>query len=131
LVLDETVRDLLLPLQPAIERLTGAAIEFSAEPRLAGRSLRISASGVRGAIEVPEDFDPEPARAARRKRIDEVRTKLDGSERKLSNSQFLERAKPEAVERERANHAELTQLQLHLREELEQLERTEDGGSGV
>ena len=94
---------------------------------LAGRSLRISSAGVRGAIEVPEDFDPQPARAARRKRLDEVSTRLAASERKLGNDQFLERAKPEAVERERANRSELEQLELHLREELEQLERIEEG----
>ena len=105
--------------------MTGANLEFSAEPRLAGRSIRISAAGIRAAMEVPEDFDPAPAVAARRKRLDEVERKLAQSDRKLGNPQFLERAKPEAVERERDNHAELEQLAVHLREELEQLERIE------
>src|SRR5438876_2059536 len=52
LVLDESVSELLRPMQPAIQRMTRASIEFSGEPRLAGRSLRISSAGVRGAIEV-------------------------------------------------------------------------------
>ena len=108
-----------------VERLTGASIEFSAEPRLAGRSIRISVGGVRAAMEVPSEFDIEPALAARRKRLDEVRAKLEQSERKLGNEQFLSKAKPEAVERERENHAELQRQELHLREELEQLERIE------
>jgi valyl-tRNA synthetase len=125
LAVDASVEELIEPLRPALERLTGAKLEFSAEPRLAGRSIRISVSGVRAAIEVPEEFDPEPAIAVRRRRLAEVDGKLEQSDRKLANPQFLERAKPEAVDRERANHTELQQLVVHLREELEQLERIE------
>ena len=77
-------------------------------------------------MEVPDEFDPEPARAARRKRLDEVLAKLEQSDRKLANEQFLSRAKPEAVQRERDNHAALKQQEFHLRDELEQLERIED-----
>ena len=124
-VVDSSVEELLAPHRAGIELMTGANLEFSAEPRLAGRSIRISAAGIRAAMEVPEDFDPAPAVAARRKRLDEVERKLAQSDRKLGNPQFLERAKPEAVERERDNHAELEQLAVHLREELEQLERIE------
>jgi valyl-tRNA synthetase len=54
-----------------------------------------------------------------------VRARLEQSERKLANEQFLTRASPDAVERERSNHAELKQQELHLQEELEQLERIE------
>jgi valyl-tRNA synthetase len=125
LVVDASVEESAEPLRAAVERLTGAKLEFSAEPRLAGRSIRISVSGVRAAVEVPEEFDPGPAIAVRRRRLDEVGQKLEQSDGKLGNPQFLERAKPEAVDRERANHAELEQLAVHLREELEQLERIE------
>src|SRR5206468_7293622 len=107
------------------ERMTGAKLEFSAEPRPAGRSIRISVSGIRAAVEVPEEFDPAPAIAVRRKRLAEAEEKLAQSERKLGNPQLLERAKPEAVERERANNAELGVLRVHLVEEIEQLERIE------
>jgi valyl-tRNA synthetase len=125
LVVDESIRPLVEPLRSGIERLTGAAVAFSAEPRLAGRSIRISVAGVRAAVEVPSGFDPEPAIAARRKRLQEVTAKLAQSERKLANEQFLEKANPEAVERERSNQAELRKQELHLHEELEQLERIE------
>ena len=77
-------------------------------------------------MEVPAEFDVEPARAARRKRLDDVQAKLEQSERKLGNEQFLQKAKAEAVERERENHAELERQQVHLREELEQLERIQE-----
>ena len=129
LVVDASVEGLLEPMRPAVERLTGAKLEFSAEPRLAGRSVRISVSGTRAAMEVPEGFDPEPAIAVRRRRHAEAEQKLEQSDRKLANEQFLSRAKPEAVDRERTNHAELEQLAVHLREELEQLERIK-GASG-
>ncbi|MFN2544640.1 MAG: valine--tRNA ligase [Actinomycetota bacterium] len=128
LVVDESLREHAEPLAPAIERMTGSALMFSAEPRVAGRSLRISVGAVRAAIEVPESFDPEPARAARRKRLQEAEAKLAQSERKLGNEQFLTKAKPEAIDRERHNQAELQRQLLHLREELEQLDRIEEGG---
>ena len=93
--------------------------------RWAGRSIRLSVAGVRASVEVPSGFDPEPARAARRKRLQEVTSKQEQSARKLANEQFVARAKAEAVERERQNHAALQQQELHIREELEQLERIE------
>src|SRR5207247_1591728 len=74
-VVDAAVEAHLAPLAPAIERMTGAKLEFSAEPRLAGRSIRISVSGIRAAVEVPEEFDPAPAIAVRRKRLAEAEEK--------------------------------------------------------
>ena len=125
LVVDESIRPVAEPMRTGIERLTGSSLDFSAEPRLAGRSIRLSVAGVRASVEVPAGFDPEPARAARRKRLQEVTSKQEQSARKLANEQFVARAKPEAVERERQNQTALQQQELHIREELEQLERIE------
>ena len=125
LVVDDSIRPTVEPMKAPVERLTGASIDFSAEPRLAGRSIRLSVGGVRAAMEVPAEFDPEPARAARRKRLDDVTTRLEQSGRKLGSEQFLSKARPEAVGRERDNQATLERQRIHLREELEQLERIE------
>jgi valyl-tRNA synthetase len=52
-----------------------------------------------------------------------VAVKLAQSETKLGNDAFLSRARPEAVERERAKHAELTSEAEAVRQQIQLLEQ--------
>jgi valyl-tRNA synthetase len=73
-------------------------------------------------LQIPEEFDPTQAITLRRKRLEETTTKLDASERKLGNASFLERAAPEAVEKEHGKREDLAREAGVLRDQIELLE---------
>ena len=84
--------------------------------------MRLSVRGREARLQIPGEFDPTQAIALRRKRLVETESKLEGSEGKLGNASFLERAAPEAVEKERAKREDLTREAGVLRDQLELLE---------
>jgi valyl-tRNA synthetase len=116
----EDARDLLEPIRDPVERLAGAGLEFGTRE---GRLVRLPVRGGDALLSVPDDFDAGPALAGRRKSLGAVETKLEQSEGKLSNQRFLERANPEAVERERRKHADLEAEAAALREQIALLEQ--------
>jgi valyl-tRNA synthetase len=119
-LVDEDLRDLLEPLREPIERLAGARLGFGREE---GRFVTLPVRGGEAQLSVPPEFDPAPALAGRRKSLAAVESKLAQSDAKLSNERFLERADPEAVERERRKHAELEADAAALREQIDLLEQ--------
>ena len=60
-----------------------------------------------------DDVDLDKLRGALDQRVGKTRKLLEGTERKLSNDKFVQRADPEIVEAERARLGELgTELEL-------------------
>ena len=71
-----------------------------------GKAFPVSGRGYASYLFVKEAIDV-PAEIAKLKGdIEKTRKQLDGTMKKLSNPQFIEHAKPEAVEKERAKKAE-------------------------
>jgi valyl-tRNA synthetase len=99
-VTDELARD-LGPLREAVERLSAAQVAALGEAGPDGRFVRLAVRGREARLQIPDDFDAGPALAARRRRLEEARTRLEASERKLANEDFVGRAAPDAVDRER------------------------------
>ncbi|HIJ83667.1 MAG TPA: class I tRNA ligase family protein [Magnetococcales bacterium] len=58
-----------------------------------------------------------------RKGLEKLEKELGTVEKKLTNPSFIERAKPEVVEKERAKEAELKEKQFGLKEALRRLEK--------
>ncbi len=112
----------LEPLREAVERLSGATIAALGAAEPGGRSVRLSVRGREARLQVPEGFDPGPALAARRKRLDDTRSKVEGSERKLANDDFVARAAPEAVDRERRKREDLAAAAAVLQDQISLLE---------
>ena len=120
LEVDPSLAGELESLGEPIERLTGATLSFEQSD---SRVVPLAAGGVEARLAVPADFDAGPAISGRRKRLAEVETKLAASERKLGNEQFIARANPEAVEKARRRHAELSDEAVVLRDQIELLQR--------
>src|SRR5207249_910500 len=106
LVVAEDLLRELEPLREAVERLSGARLAAMGDTEPEGRFVRMSVRGREARLRVPEGFDPGPPAAARRRRLDDTRSKLGASERKLANEDFVARAAAEAVDRERRKREE-------------------------
>jgi valyl-tRNA synthetase len=116
---------LLEPLREPIERLAGASLAFGDGDGAGGggaRGTRLAVRGSEARLSVPDEFDPGPVLAGRRKSLDAVRTRLAASDAKLANASFLERARPDAVERERGKNADLRAEAAALEEQIALLE---------
>jgi valyl-tRNA synthetase len=122
LVVGDGLAEELEPLREAVERLAGVSLEPMGETEPEGRFIRLSVRGREARLRIPEDFDPTQAIALRRKRLGETTRKLEASERKLENERFLERAAPEAVEKERAKREDLAAEAGVLGDQIELLE---------
>jgi valyl-tRNA synthetase len=122
LVVGDGMAQELEPLREAVERLAGAKLWAMGEAEPEGRFVRLSVRGREARLQIPEAFDPTQAIALRRKRLDETTTKLRSSERKLENESFLQRAAPEAVEKEHAKRGDLAAEAGVLRDQLELLQ---------
>jgi len=68
--------------------------------------VQIVVPGLEATIELGDDFDSEAARARLTKAIEAAAKERDGLAGRLNNPSFVERAKPEAVEKARADHAD-------------------------
>ncbi len=55
------------------------------------------------------------------KKVDKLRSGIEGSRKKLANENFVSRAKPEVVDRERERLADLESQRRAVREQLERL----------
>ncbi len=106
---DEGLRGLLGPELADLERVAGAALSFA---DLSGARVRPARA---------EGVDLGPALASRRKRLAEVRAKLERKRAKLANEAFLSRAPAPVVEKERRDVAELEADEARLVAELAQL----------
>ncbi len=82
-----------------------------------GPAARAVAVGVDLAVPLAGVLDLEAERRRLQREVDRLTTERDGHARKLANPDFLERARPEAVEKTRHAHAEVA-------ERLERLGRT-------
>jgi len=122
LVVGDGLAEELEPLREAVERLAGVSLEPMGETEPEGRFVRLSVRGREARLRIPEDFDPTQAVTLRRKRLGETNQKLEASERKLENERFLERAAPEAVEKERVKREELAAEAGVLGDQIELLE---------
>jgi valyl-tRNA synthetase len=63
----------------------------------------------------------QKVKARREKDIENTQKVLEGTEKKLANEQFLEKAPAEVVEQAKAKKAELTEKIAKLKESLESL----------
>jgi len=122
LVVGDVLAGDLEPLREAVERLAGAALAPMGDTEPEGRFVRLSVRGREARLQIPEGFDPTQALSLRRKRLEETASKLEASERKLANESFLERAAPEAVEKERGKREDLSREAAVLRDQIELLE---------
>jgi valyl-tRNA synthetase len=122
LVVGDRLEKELAAVREAVERLAGARLLAlgSADPK--GRFVRLSVRGREGRLQIPEGFDPTAAISLRRKRLEETRTRLEDSERKLRNESFLSRAAPEAVEKERRKREDLAAEAAVLEDQIALLE---------
>ena len=103
------LRGRLEPLLGDLERLGGARVRFA---ELGGARVRPTRA---------EGVDLSAVAASRRKRLEEVRAKLERKRRKLANEAFLAKAPPAVVEKERREVAELEAEAARLEAELAQL----------
>jgi valyl-tRNA synthetase len=118
-----SIRPLLEPLREPVERLTGASLTFAGDDGEGDRFIRLAVRGTEARLFVPAEFDAGPALAVRRKRLADVGARLAQSEAKLGNEAFVSRARPEAVERERAKHRELSEEAEALHQQIALLEQ--------
>ncbi|HXF35914.1 MAG TPA: valine--tRNA ligase [Actinomycetota bacterium] len=109
LEVDERLRPLLEPELADLERVAGAGVAFA---DLAGARVRPARA---------EGVDLGPALASRRRRLAEVRARLERKRSKLANEAFLSRAPVAVVEKERRDVAELERDEARLLAELAQL----------
>ena len=95
----ETFRGMLVRMAVLSELEIGEAVERTID----------SATGVVGDMElyVPGVVDLDKERARLRQQLDKLGQRIEGSRRKLANENFVARAKPEIVERERESLAEM------------------------
>jgi len=110
-------------LREPIERLTGLRPVSSTPAPADLRSLPVRFRGGEARFFVPREFDPGPPLERRRRSLAEVEQRLVQSEAKLSNEAFLTRARPEAVEKERARREELRLEREALLEQIRLLEQ--------
>jgi valyl-tRNA synthetase len=96
-----------------VRAVTGAEIAFG------------DLDGAKARLRIPEGADAGPLIDAKRKKLREVRTKLERKRAKLANEGFLSKAPPKVVEGERADVSRLEDDERRLLAELLQL-----GGSG-
>ncbi len=108
-VLDESLRPSTETFLSDIERMTGSKVSF-------GRL-----EGVRIGVRIPEGTDIEPALERVRKRLGDVRDRLERKRRKLANEGFLSKADPAVVSAEREDVAELESQEALLTAQLERL----------
>jgi valyl-tRNA synthetase len=112
----------LEPVREAVERLAGAELIGLRYADYRGGFVRLSVRGREARLKIPLGFDPAAAIALRRKRLDDTRSKMEGSGRKLENEAFLSRAAPEAVEKEHRKFNELSAEVAVLEDQISLLE---------
>jgi len=104
----------------AIERLSRLSpIKFEAAP--AGAAMQISAGADVFVIPLEGLIDIEVEKTRLNKALDAVSKEAQSLDGRLSNANFVERAKPEAVEKARADLAEKTAEIGRLKAALERL----------
>ncbi len=91
------------------------ALEIGTDSGRRSGSVAVVGSGFEAYLYVRDIIDVEAQLARLRKNVEKMRNGLNQSERKLSSPGFVEKAKPEVVEKERVKAADLR----------DQLERTE------
>ena len=114
-------RPVLDEFREAVERLAGVTLTYG-DGADEERTIPLAMGTVEARLGVPAAFDPEAGAAARRKTLEDVRSKLAASERKLANESFLSKAQPQAVEKERSKHAELSEQAGVLERQIELLQ---------
>jgi len=109
--------------QEALVRRLARLSNIAAGPAIARPET--AATEVLGRDEVHVDLegliDVEAERARKRKELEKAEGFLAGIEKKLANENFVSRAKPEVVERERERLAEAQEMVARIREALERL----------
>ncbi|PCD03979.1 valine--tRNA ligase [Sphingomonas spermidinifaciens] len=88
----------------ALSRL--ARVEIAASEAPAGGSLQVVVDGVTYALPIGDVIDLDAERARLAKAIAAAEKERDALAGRLSNPSFVERAKPEAVDKARADHAD-------------------------
>ena len=107
---------------PQLVSLAGAAAELRGSPPEAGAGYSRAAAGrVQAFIRTEGVIDLEAERERIQRRIDRARRALEGSERKLANPAFRERAPAEVVSKEQQKAAEAGKLLESLTAQLEEL----------
>jgi valyl-tRNA synthetase len=106
---DASFRELVEPFEGEVVRLTGTAIDYAA------------LDGVRARLNLPASLDLGPVVERRRKRLADVRVRLERARGKLANPGFLSKAAPEVVERERGQAAALEDEERAIVAELARL----------
>jgi valyl-tRNA synthetase len=107
--LDASLREAVEPMIEDVQRVSGAKITFA------------DLEGAKARLKMAEGVDLEPIVAQKRKRLAEVRQKLDRKRGKLANEGFLAKAPADIVEGERSDVASLKQDESRLLAELAQL----------
>ena len=105
---------------PQLDALAAATATVGDPPQGPGY-MQVTAGSVQAFIPVEGVIDVEAERARLGRRIERVRSDLERSERKLSNSSFRTRAPAEIVAKEEAKAAEAAELLRKLTEQLEAL----------
>ena len=122
---DETTRKVLQEFSAQVKGLTRSVNLIIAD---IGRTIDSNLVAVRGisssaqiALPLEGVLDVEAERNRLRREIDKLRKESSTHETKLANQDFLARAKPEAVEKTRSAHREITDRMARLEEVLSQL----------
>jgi valyl-tRNA synthetase len=124
--LDEISGRFLARHQPSIKTLTRADVVINQViPAKTTRPGWVEVRGVTSSSEVVVAYqgtgDPEAERARLRKEIGRLSTELSVHDAKLSNNDFLSRAKPEAVSKVRLLHRDVSDRLSRLRQSLDRI----------
>ena len=84
----------------------------------AGRSLSVSREGVEIHLPIDGVVDVDKLIAAAHRETEKLTKELEGLTNRLSNPQFVERAKPEVIERDRGAATELESRLAKLQERI-------------
>jgi valyl-tRNA synthetase len=115
-------RQVLEALRPEIERLSGlSTLAVLDAPQDAVGSARLQAGGAEILVPLAGVLDPETERARLAKRIAAVEADMERASGKLARPEFVSKAPPEVVEKERGRLAALDAEAAALRSQLAEL----------
>ncbi|MBI3837033.1 MAG: valine--tRNA ligase [Planctomycetia bacterium] len=108
---DKTTAELLTPMEPYFESMAGAkATAWGPEVQAPPTSASFIASGAEVFVDLAEHIDVEAEIARKIKEMAKLEAAIAAKERQLENTNFVERAPADVIEKQRAGLDELKEL---------------------